>query len=241
MHYRAAGWQGVYVPQILARGLTPADWNSYLTQQRRWARSVLDIKFRERPSLGSKTPTRTRVISLLHGLNYIAKGLLPVVFLAVLAFLCLRGQLAELVLQGLAAPMLAVAVAFGLSEAFRQRFYLDPKRECGIHWRAAALRWAKWPQTVLAVIDVALNRRPAYSITGKGPAARQSAAWLWPHVLVSGLVLSCWAAGLSTRNGVSPLLDGAVAVVVLATVALCMSCFAAGRTATAVVDAEPRQ
>ena len=36
--YRANGWQGVYVPQILARGLTPVDWANYSTQQRRWAR-----------------------------------------------------------------------------------------------------------------------------------------------------------------------------------------------------------
>jgi cellulose synthase (UDP-forming) len=46
LFYRVKGWRGVYVPQILARGLTPADWSSYLRQQRRWARSVLDIKFR---------------------------------------------------------------------------------------------------------------------------------------------------------------------------------------------------
>src|SRR5262249_13013817 len=44
--YRAAGWRGVYVPKILAKGLTPVDWSGYLSQQRRWARSVLDIKIR---------------------------------------------------------------------------------------------------------------------------------------------------------------------------------------------------
>ena len=44
--YRARGWRGVYVPQILACGLTPVDWPGYLQQQLRWARSVLDIKLR---------------------------------------------------------------------------------------------------------------------------------------------------------------------------------------------------
>src|SRR5215468_4921127 len=39
LHYRARGWRGVYVPQVLARGLTPVDWPGYLQQQRRWARS----------------------------------------------------------------------------------------------------------------------------------------------------------------------------------------------------------
>jgi hypothetical protein len=41
--YRARGWRGVYVPEILAKGLVPTDWSGYLKQQRRWARSVLDV------------------------------------------------------------------------------------------------------------------------------------------------------------------------------------------------------
>ena len=44
--YRAHGWRGVYVPERLAVGITPVDWTGYLNQQRRWARSVLDVKFR---------------------------------------------------------------------------------------------------------------------------------------------------------------------------------------------------
>ena len=44
--YWVHGWRGVYVPHILARGLAPVAWRGYLTQQRRWARSILDIKLR---------------------------------------------------------------------------------------------------------------------------------------------------------------------------------------------------
>jgi cellulose synthase/poly-beta-1,6-N-acetylglucosamine synthase-like glycosyltransferase len=69
--YRAAGWQGVYVPTILARGLTPVDWTGYLTQQRRWARSVLDIKFRVYPDLAGRLPHREQVLACLHGLYYL--------------------------------------------------------------------------------------------------------------------------------------------------------------------------
>jgi cellulose synthase (UDP-forming) len=39
LRYRATGWRGVYVQEILARGLTPVDWAGYLSQQRRWARA----------------------------------------------------------------------------------------------------------------------------------------------------------------------------------------------------------
>ena len=44
LQYRSRGWQGVYVPEVLAKGLTPVDWNGYLKQQRRWASSVPDIR-----------------------------------------------------------------------------------------------------------------------------------------------------------------------------------------------------
>jgi hypothetical protein len=46
LRYQGAKWAGVYVPKVIARGLAPVDWQGYLIQQRRWARSVLDIKLR---------------------------------------------------------------------------------------------------------------------------------------------------------------------------------------------------
>jgi hypothetical protein len=59
--YRASGWKGVYVPKILAQGLTPVNWSAYLTQQLRWARSVLDIKFRVWPKLMGRLSLSARV------------------------------------------------------------------------------------------------------------------------------------------------------------------------------------
>lgn len=61
--YRAAGWRGVYVPETLALGLTPVDWTGYLRQQRRWARSVLDVKFRIYPKVAGRLPRVDRPAS----------------------------------------------------------------------------------------------------------------------------------------------------------------------------------
>src|SRR5207302_7238529 len=51
--YRSRRWNGVYVPRILARGLAPVDWGAYLDQQRRWARSLLDLKIRSYPKVSA--------------------------------------------------------------------------------------------------------------------------------------------------------------------------------------------
>ena len=75
LFYWASGWRGVYVPRILARGLTPVDWQGYLTQQRRWARSILDIKLRIYPQFAQELSWKMRLMSILHGLNYLHKSL----------------------------------------------------------------------------------------------------------------------------------------------------------------------
>ena len=51
--YRAAGWQGCTSRRSWL-GADPVDWAGYLRQQRRWARSVLDIKFRLYPRLAGR-------------------------------------------------------------------------------------------------------------------------------------------------------------------------------------------
>jgi cellulose synthase (UDP-forming) len=35
------GWESVYVPDVLSRGLGPEDMASYVSQQQRWARGCL--------------------------------------------------------------------------------------------------------------------------------------------------------------------------------------------------------
>ena len=65
------GWRGVYVPLRLAAGITPVDWGGYLTQQRRWARSVIDVKLRLLPKLGGRLLIRERLTSFMQGLYYL--------------------------------------------------------------------------------------------------------------------------------------------------------------------------
>ena len=67
---------GVYVPEILARGLTPVDWTGYLVQQRRWAGSVLDIKLRQHQRFSKSLSLRTRLMSLLPWFELPCTGVL---------------------------------------------------------------------------------------------------------------------------------------------------------------------
>ena len=113
-------------------------------------------------------------------------------------------------------PLLAVLFSLSLSEFYRQGFYLDPPQERGVHWRALLLHWARWPQMLLALSDVLLNRRVAYTITAKEHTRHAGLRELWPHVLSSLLLFGCWLVG--TLNGdVTALQHTFVLMVVFAT------------------------
>jgi hypothetical protein len=178
--YRAAGWRGVYIPEVLAEGITPVDWTGYLTQQRRWARSVLDVKLRIYPRVARKLPLVERVVSLLHGLYYL-HGLGAVLGLLLLAWALVTGGGNDVWshLYGAGLPVLALVLL--ICDFFRYRFYLQPRSEGGLHWRSGLLRQAKWPAVLLAVIDASRPRRTSYAITAKTRQPARRALLVVPH------------------------------------------------------------
>ena len=171
--YNANGWQGVYVPQILARGLTPVDWANYLTQQRRWARSVLDFKVRVFPKYSSRLPVLQRILTYLHGLYYL-QGPLRALQISLLLFMIVT----NLVPKGSGTLFLLHAGAIWLTvltcDFYRQRFFLDPRTEWGLHWRSAFVDFVKWPYFVLACTDAVRGRYGNYPITNKTRASRNA-------------------------------------------------------------------
>ncbi len=167
LHYQRLGWIGVYVPEILARGLTPAEWGNYLRQQRRWARAMLDLKFRVVPCLFPMLPWSSRMLTLLQGLSFLLSSGVLLAQAVGSAVLMATGEVGQLISPALLVSGGFVLLSAGLCRREAQRFYLDPERERGWHWRAALLQMIKFPWLVLALGDVLLSRRVAYVTTPK--------------------------------------------------------------------------
>jgi cellulose synthase (UDP-forming) len=219
-HYRAAGWQGVYVPKILARGLTPVDWAGYLTQQRRWARSVLDIKFKLYPTFAGRLSRAACVLGSLHGLYYL-QGLTAGVGMGLLAYMLASGQMPQLFGDGTLWRVLGLHAVLQAVDGYRQRFFLDWRREWGLHWRASLLQWVKWPYLGLALLEVLLGRRHGYAITRKvRTAASSSAPVARAHLPVVGLLGLAWLAGVAGGGAIPVALHGWAAAIVSGTLAL---------------------
>lgn len=221
--YRSRGWQGVYVPEILARGLTPVDWNGYLTQQRRWARSVLDIKLRIYHKVSDSLSLKPRLMSLLHGLNYLHKSFVIFIGLLLTLFILATGSVPTIVSFVVVPKVAALALVLLLCDFYRQRFYLDWRTEWGLHWRVALLHLAKWPYTLLALCEVMLNRRAPYALTPKVKGASRRHMLLWPHLTVALLVSASWLIGTASGSIAASSLHILAAVIVVISIALPLS------------------
>ncbi len=212
----------MYLPKILATGLTPVDWSGFLIQQRRWARSVLDIKFWIYPKVARKLPLWERVANFVHGLYYlqsIGVGLQ----LVLLAFMLCTG-ITPSVFSFFTLPRLAlVGIVLQFCEFYRQRFFLDPQRELGLHWRCQVLAYAKWPIFLLAIYDVLTRYRGPYTITRKAGTESTPSILLVPHILIISLVGTAWVSGMMLGRITNPLLHVSGALIVLGSLSMMLT------------------
>lgn len=224
LYYRNRGWRGVYVPETLAVGLVPVDWDAYLAQQRRWCRSVLDIKFRLYRSLFRELALPERLASLLHGVHYFY-GFTTAVGLCALAFVLVTGTQMQLLSISTVLVMAALALVLQMCEFYRQRFFLHPKTEGGFHWRAGLLRFAKWPLILTASIEAVLNKKPAYAITRKVPGSRAPWALLVAHAATAAMIVGAWAIGVLSGSVQSPVVLLLAAAMVMSALLVCLTVF----------------
>ena len=220
LNYRASGWQGVYIAKILSKGLTPVDWSGYLGQQRRWARSVLDIKFRRYFEFSRDLSAKSRLMSVLHGLNFLHRSILIFLALGLTSFMLATGNTPNIVSYPTIEKLGIVWLVMLGCEFYRQRFYLDSANEKGVHWRVALLQYAKWPWLILALLDVLLGRRVAYVLTSKVQSKPTKHFLLLPNLLIIVLLCGAWVVGQRLGASVQPLVYAVSTIFVIASIVL---------------------
>lgn len=222
MVYRATGWRGVFVPEVLAMGMTPVGWAGYLRQQLRWSRSLLDLKLRVLPRLARDLSPVARVMNLLHGASYLRALLVPVVYLSLAVMLV--GNLTPPFLQ--ARPLMALGallVILGLVGRFKQGFYLIPHLERGVPWRVTVMQLAKWPMFARAIADAVLHRADEYFVTPKGRLGPGTLALAPLQLGVAGVMAACWMIGTARHGTLATPLTVAAALVVVTSVGIAAS------------------
>jgi cellulose synthase (UDP-forming) len=203
MVYRASEWRGVYVPEILAMGLAPVDWRAYLRQQVRWSRAVLDLKRHAFTKLAGSLSPLEKALNLFHGTYYLRPLLLLAFFVVAVAMVVQNDPVSFLEWRPITA-LLALAVLLGVIDRFRARFFLDPKRESGLTWRAQLLQIAKAPHLAVAVIDVLRDRRVEYVTTTKLATGRAPLTLAPPHLALAAIMAVALGVGYALGGPIQP-------------------------------------
>jgi hypothetical protein len=79
-----------------------------------------------------------------------------------------------------------------ICDFYRQRFFLDARREWGLHWRSAFVGFVKWPYFVLALADAIRGKYGIYPITDKTRSSKTAVGFAVTHGAVLVLILTAW-------------------------------------------------
>lgn len=201
MHFFAAGWRGVYVPEVLSVGEGPVTWTDYLNQQMRWAYGLFEIVFHHSPKL----LPRMRLKKALHYVfaqSYYFVGLAAALSVLLLWLYLFFGvaptdmPLGEWLWHSAPVFVLTNAIYY-----WSQRFHVNPESERGLGCRGFVLNMGAIPIYFAALILAIFQRPLTYAVTPKGSAARSHRGEVvrpfFAHYLIVAATIEASFVGLS--------------------------------------------
>lgn len=165
----AAGYTGVYVPEIIASGDGPEDLGTYLGQQFAWAYSMVQILLGHTPRLVRRYRPR-QAIQFITAQTWYPLWSLSLAVLWVLPLIALLTDqpIARVPLAEFLGYHLCVVTAACLMWCWCRPWFQPAGLR--LSWRSFVLETARWPIVLWAVINVLLRIKRPYMITPKGAA-----------------------------------------------------------------------
>jgi cellulose synthase (UDP-forming) len=173
------GWQGVYYPQALSRGLAPATLAGVYRQRFQWCLDTMRIFFWDNPLFKSGLSWPQRVHFLMVMLSYLASGLVFPVFYTIPLLVYCRGSacvIGDELTYGLIRGVYLLATIL----MFRYLFFgQEPLKQF-------KMLCSLFPVHALAILTALLyppGRKPAYRLNNLRPFALAGSGWhLAPHL-----------------------------------------------------------
>ena len=213
----AHGYEGVFVPDLIAVGGGPDDFATYLRQQFAWAHSMIQIFLRHTPRLVRRYTFKQAFQFLMcqswYTLYSVSLGVLwalPTIALIAGAPIA-KVSLLEFLVYFLPLPLVSTGMWFWARRWFQPA-------NLRLSWRGILLEIARWPVVLWALFNVILGIRRTYMITPKGAVRRvgpRLTSIYGPYVALALVPLAaiCWLAltggaklegyyGLALLNGI---------------------------------------
>ncbi|OHV36755.1 cellulose synthase [Parafrankia soli] len=191
----ARGYQGVFVPDVIATGDGPETFETYLSQQFAWAYSMIEVLLRHTPRLLRRYGLRQAVQFLFAQTWYTLWSLSMLILFALpLLALCLNQAIAKVHYLDFLAHSVPLSVASLLIWWWSRPWHVPT----GIRltWRGIVLHAARWIVVLSALVQVVLRVKKPYMITKKGVGGEAGAVSLRPMAPYVAMVVvplaACW-------------------------------------------------
>jgi cellulose synthase (UDP-forming) len=171
VYLAAHGYRGIFVPQIIAVGDGPENFETYLAQQFAWSYSLVQVLLFYSPKLLIKMPLRVAGQLIFAQTWYPLWSLsMFIQFIIPLVCLLLDQQIANVSFWQFTFRSFLI-FATSLSVFLWSRKWHFPQN-VSLSWRGFVLHLARWLVVLSAVIQAALKIKKPYMITPKGTTGR---------------------------------------------------------------------
>jgi cellulose synthase (UDP-forming) len=163
----ANGWKSVYVPEVVARGLVPADLGAYVVQQLKWSRGVFEILV-EKSIPNFRRLELSQAVAYATRMTYYLVGPFTLVSMTATAAMLYFGQayaqvhMASYVLHFLPSAVMIMLIRL-LAVSFWERDPLAGR----FHYPGLALAMGTWPIYTLSLACALLRVRLPHLATPK--------------------------------------------------------------------------
>ena len=201
MQLHAKGWESVYVPMVVARGLVPSTLSAYYSQQLKWARGVFELWITSYPKLFGKFTWKQKVhygtipVFYLSGIFYLLNFIIPV---ASLVFNTSPVNIDFSKFFILAFPLTVLII---LIRHFVQKWVME-EEERGFHLVGGLLMIGTWWIFLVGFVYTLLRIKVPYIPTPKDDEENDNWLLNLPNLLV--IVISLTAIGYGLYHDLNP-------------------------------------
>lgn len=185
-----AGYRGVFLPEVIAIGDGPENFETFVSQQFAWAYSIIQVLFRHSLKALGKLTFQQKVQFLFQETWYPMWSLSTLVlFLLPVLALWSDQPIAHVSFLDFCLRYCPIGIVTTITWWWSRRWF-QPR---GLHlsWRGVVLHLARWPVVVDAFIQAVLNIQKPYMITPKGiKQNRFPVSSYWPYFLLFGIATS---------------------------------------------------
>ena len=161
------GWESIYNPVIVSRGLVPEDFGSFCKQQLKWARGVHEVLFAELPKLFRKLTFWQKISYPIIGTYYLVGATSFFYFLIPYLFFWTGIMPASMYFSEFLIHIVPVGIIGIVFYLYVQNWLCHPRHERGLHLYSMILKYASWPVFFLGFLLSVVNVDIPYIPTAK--------------------------------------------------------------------------